>query len=150
MWNDGAQGGASGGGVSTRYPLPTWQKAAKVPKVGGKTGRGVPDVAGDADPASGYQIRVDGQDLVFGGTSAVAPLWAGLIARINATAGTPAGLINQALYRSPQALRDITTGNNGAFAAARGWDACTGRGSPNGEAVAAALVGGAGPAGAVG
>ena len=50
VWNDGAQGGASGGGVSTKYPLPTWQKTAKVPKIGSKTGRGVPDVAGDADP----------------------------------------------------------------------------------------------------
>jgi kumamolisin len=144
VWNDDATGGgAGGGGVSAVFETPAWQTGLEAtPSTGAASAlakRGVPDVSGDADPASGYQIRVDGQDLVFGGTSAVAPLWAGLIARINATAGTPAGLINPALYKSPAALRDITTGTNGAFAAAPGWDACTGLGSPNGEAVAAAL-----------
>jgi kumamolisin len=148
VWNDAASGGgAGGGGVSAIFETPAWQAGLKATPSSGTAAvlamRGVPDVAGDADPASGYQIRVDGQDLVFGGTSAVAPLWAGLIARINAVAGTPVGLINPALYKSPQALRDITTGNNGAFAAAKGWDACTGLGSPNGEAVAAALSGAA-------
>jgi kumamolisin len=144
VWNDAAAGGgAGGGGVSAIFDAPAWQGGlAATPSLGAQTAltmRGVPDVAGDADPASGYQVRVDGQDLVFGGTSAVAPLWAGLIARINATATTPAGFINPALYASPQALRDITAGNNGAFAATKGWDACTGLGSPNGEAVATAL-----------
>ncbi len=101
--------------------------------------RGVPDVSGDADPESGYRVRVDGQDTVIGGTSAVAPLWAGLIARINAADGAKAGFINPALYKASQALRDVTTGDNGAFEAVKGWDACTGLGSPNGAAVAAAL-----------
>ena len=77
-------------------------------------------------------MRVDGNDSVVGGTSAVAPLWAGLIARINAAQGRSAGFINPALYRAPGALRDIAQGNNGDYAATTGWDACTGLGSPNG------------------
>jgi kumamolisin len=99
----------------------------------------VPDVAADADPQSGYDIRVDGENAVFGGTSAVAPLWAGLIAVANANSGGRAGFINPALYRMPAAFRDVVTGNNGAFAATSGWDACTGLGSPKGTAVASAV-----------
>ncbi len=142
VWNDGAQGGASGGGVSTKYPLPTWQRAAKVPKLGSKTGRGVPDVAGDADPQTGYQVRVDGQNEVIGGTSAVAPLWAGLIALCNQQLGKPVGFLNALLYTDATAraaLRDITNGNNVGYKAATGWDACTGLGTPNGTALLAAL-----------
>jgi kumamolisin len=101
--------------------------------------RGVPDVSGDADPETGYQVRIDGTDTVIGGTSAVAPLWAGLIARINAAKHGPVGLINPALYGAARALRDITQGNNGDFAASQGWDACTGLGSPNGAQIAALL-----------
>jgi kumamolisin len=99
--------------------------------------RGMPDVCGDADPQTGYNVRIDGTDTVIGGTSAVAPLWAGLIARVNATNGSPVGFINATLYSNPAALRDITKGNNGTFAASPGWDACTGLGSPNGVQVAA-------------
>jgi len=84
-------------------------------------------------------VRIDGTNTVIGGTSAVAPLWAGLIARINAAKGSPVGLANPLLYKMPNAMRDITQGNNGDFAAAKGWDACTGLGSPNGAQVAAAL-----------
>ena len=86
VWNDGAGQGATGGGYSQQFPVPTWQKAVNT-----KTGRGVPDVAGDADPQTGYEILVDGTQDVFGGTSAVAPLWAGLIARMNQALGSPAG-----------------------------------------------------------
>ena len=153
VWNDGAQGGASGGGVSTQYPLPAWQKAAKVPTLGGKPGRGVPDVAGDADPQTGYQVRVDGQNQVIGGTSAVAPLWAGLVALCNQQLGKPVGFLNAFLYTQAAArasLRDITVGNNVGYSAAAGWDACTGLGSPEGAALLAALKAppgnGAGPA----
>jgi kumamolisin len=103
--------------------------------------RGVPDVAGDADENTGYDVIVDGSDTVIGGTSAVAPLWAGLIARINQAAGSPLGYINPMLYNNPSAFHDITQGNNGAFAAAPGWDACTGLGTPNGAAVASVLTG---------
>ena len=79
---------------------------------------------------------MDGQNLVIGGTSAVAPLWAALLARLNQVTGKPAGYVNPSLYQNPQALRDITRGNNGDFDAAAGWDACTGLGSPNGAALA--------------
>jgi hypothetical protein len=90
-------------------------------------------VSGDADPATGYDVRVDGSDTVIDGTSAVAPLWAGLIARINQAKGSPCGYINPQLYENPQVLRDITQGNNGDFKASAGSDACTGLGSPDGS-----------------
>jgi kumamolisin len=141
VWNDGAQGGATGGGVSSYFGLPKWQKHVGVPPHSGKSGgRGVPDVAGDASPTSGYQVLVDGQNAVIGGTSAVAPLWAGLIALINQQTGKKAGLINPFLYHAPKAFHNITQGDNGAFSAKAGWDACTGLGSPNGTAVADAVA----------
>jgi kumamolisin len=145
VWNEGADGGAGGGGISAAFELPPWQKGLKATRADGQAAtlakRGVPDIAADADPQSGYQIRVDGKTAVFGGTSAVAPLWAGLIAVANARNGRRAGFINPVLYKVPNALRDITGGDNGAFRAAKGWDACTGLGSPDGAAVADALRG---------
>jgi kumamolisin len=97
----------------------------------------VPDVAGDADPSTGYEVRVDGETTVIGGTSAVAPLWAGLIALANQQNGVAAGFVNPTLYAAgaAKAFHDITQGNNGAFSAGPGWDACTGQGSPIGSAV---------------
>jgi kumamolisin len=143
VWNDGANGGASGGGISSFFPTPGWQMGKKATQRGGEsialTKRGVPDVAGDADPQTGYNVRIDGTDTVIGGTSAVAPLWAGLIARINQTTGSPAGYLNPMLYSKPQALRDIISGSNGDFEAANGWDACTGLGTPNGAALPGAI-----------
>jgi len=143
VWNDGASGGASGGGVSTFFALPSWQAGLQLRATAGSvvalSKRGVPDVAGDADPETGYSVRIDRTDTVIGGTSAVAPLWAALIARINQINGRPAGFVQPRLYQSPQSLRDITQGNNGSFAAAPGWDACTGLGSPNGAALAGLL-----------
>ncbi|MCC8405848.1 S53 family peptidase [Paraburkholderia sp. MMS20-SJTN17] len=143
VWNDGDLGGASGGGVSTAFPVPAWQQGLSATSTGGGSqplsGRGVPDVAGDASPLTGYEVLVDGAQTVVGGTSAVAPLWAALIARINAAKGQPAGFVNAKLYKAPGVCNDITQGSNGSFAAAPGWDACTGLGSPNGEKVAAAL-----------
>jgi kumamolisin len=132
VWNDGPGGGATGGGVSDFFPLPSWQAAAGVPKPSVPTGgRGVPDVAGDADPATGYIVRVDGKTMVFGGTSAVAPLWAGLIAIANQKNGKSAGFIQPAIYaKGKGAFSDITSGNNGTFQAGKGWDATTGLGSP--------------------
>jgi len=140
VWNDGASGGAGGGGVSAIFVRPTWQQGIKTTDSHGAKSplqkRGVPDVSGDADPQTGYSVRVDGTDAVFGGTSAVAPLWAGLIARINAAKGTStAGYINAKLYKNPTAFNDIKQGNNGNFSAASGWDACTGLGSPDGKKV---------------
>ncbi|HWY24591.1 MAG TPA: hypothetical protein VNX47_06710, partial [Nevskia sp.] len=143
VWNDGSSGGATGGGVSGFFALPAWQAGLQVVDSSGGasplTMRGVPDICGDADPQTGYAVRVDGSDTVIGGTSAVAPLWAGLIARINAIKGSPVGFVNARLYQNPGALNDISQGNNGQFAAAAGWDACTGLGSPNGTALAGIL-----------
>jgi kumamolisin len=145
VWNETASGeGATGGGVSTIFALPSWQQSAGVPAASTQSGgRGVPDVAGDADPSTGYVIRVDGQTTVIGGTSAVAPLWAGLITLANAQSGATAGFVNPALYAASakKAFRDITQGNNGAFSAGPGWDACTGLGSPVGGAVVTLLGG---------
>ncbi len=132
-WNDGTRGGATGGGYSTHFPKPAWQAGNT------HTGRGVPDVAGDADPQTGYNVSIDGQPEVIGGTSAVAPLWAGLIALANQAAGRNAGLVNPALYAHPAAMTDITHGNNAGYSAAVGWDPVTGLGSPKGAAVVAAL-----------
>ncbi|MBB5345440.1 S53 family peptidase [Tunturibacter empetritectus] len=144
VWNELANNeGATGGGVSNFFPLPSWQANAGVPAPttpGG--GRGVPDVAGNADPSTGYTIRVDGQTLPIGGTSAVAPLWAGLIALANAQNGTSAGFLQPALYaaKGKAAFNDITSGTNyqgtpTGFTAGPGWDACTGLGSPIGTKV---------------
>jgi kumamolisin len=149
VWNELASNeGATGGGVSNLFPLPTWQANSKVPAPttsGG--GRGVPDVAGDADPSTGYEVRVDGETMVIGGTSAVAPLWAGLIALANQQNGVAAGFANPTLYGAgaAKAFRDITQGNNGSFAAGPGWDACTGQGSPVGSAVIQLLGAGSTP-----
>ena len=143
VWNDGSQGGATGGGVSGVFPVPAWQQHLTVTRANGGTapltGRGVPDVAGDADPESGYAVSVDGTPAVIGGTSAVAPLWAALVARINAASGRTLGWLNPVLYAHPSALRDIVKGNNGGYAAAPGWDACTGLGSPDGAKIETAV-----------
>ena len=147
VWNAGPNS-ATGGGVSTMFPLPAYQAAAQVPPAAQPdkhVGRGVPDVAGDADPASGYQVRVDGQNMVIGGTSAVAPLWAGLVALMNQKLGHPVGFLNPLLYGSLAGkglFNDISSGNNGAYGAKPGWDACTGWGSPDGAKLLAALMGG--------
>lgn len=141
VWNDGTQGGASGGGYSNQFPLPAWQSNIGIkPPSGG--GRGVPDVSGDADPQTGYNVLVDGQSLVIGGTSAVAPLWSGLIVLLNQTLKTTLGLLQPKLYGLPKSadvFRDITKGSNGAFSAGPGWDPATGLGSPSGAKLAQAL-----------
>ncbi len=101
----------------------------------------MPDVAGNADPATGYQIYSGGQAQVVGGTSAVAPLWAALISRLAQATGQRFGLLQPVLYAGVTpgtdvpGFRDITSGNNGAYAAGPGWDACTGLGSPDGTAL---------------
>ena len=146
VWNDSSAGGGSGGGgVSDVFALPTYQDGFGVPAPDGQNGgRGVPDVSGDADPNTGYNILVDGQTGVFGGTSAVAPLWAGLVARINQQIGKPVGFLNPAIYSQAveaSGFHDITEGNNGAFSAGPGWDPCTGLGSPDGAQLLAALTG---------
>lgn len=131
--------------------FPPYQKDANVP-VNPPTrspGRGVPDICGNADPASGYLVSVDGQpNQPVGGTSAVAPLWAALTALLNQSLSTSLGFLNPLLYGrivSAGALRDITEGNNitdgspNQWLAGPGLDPCTGLGSPNGTAILKAL-----------
>ncbi len=152
VWNQAGSGG--GGGISDMNPLPSWQTGIVPPSVNPshQVGRGVPDVCGDADPSTGYQIFYGGQANVVGGTSAVAPLWAGLLARINQKLGTPVGYFNPLLYSKlgqSGSFHDIvkgdndTTGHVGGYAAGKGWDACTGWGSPDGAKLLQALSGGA-------
>ncbi|MGI9073449.1 MAG: S53 family peptidase [Bryobacteraceae bacterium] len=141
VWNNGSNGGATGGGVSSHFSRPAYQKHVNVPRPIGTLshiGRGVPDVAGVADPNTGYTILFDGIEGTIGGTSAVAPLWAGLIARCNEQLGKNLGWFHQILYGTlaeQKALNDITSGTNGAYRAAPGWDPCTGLGSPKGQAI---------------
>jgi kumamolisin len=137
-WCDDPDQSATGGGVSDQFDLPGYQQKAGVPPSAngdGRIGRGVPDVAGNADPDTGYEVRVDGESAVIGGTSAVAPLWAALIALVNQNLGTRLGFLNPALYglsAGSGALWDITSGNNGAYHCGPGWDPCTGLGRPDG------------------
>ncbi|MGH9584835.1 MAG: protease pro-enzyme activation domain-containing protein, partial [Bryobacteraceae bacterium] len=152
VWNETTNNeGATGGGVSNVFAKPAYQSAANVPQQPETqfAGRGVPDIAADADPSTGYDVLVGGQNEVIGGTSAVAPLWAGLIALINEHAGTAVGFVNPKLYSitNSAAFRDITSGNNddsdlGYYSAAPGWDACTGLGTPDGAALLEALTAG--------
>jgi kumamolisin len=151
VWNETAQNeGATGGGVSAVFAKPDYQANANVPpsvNPGNFVGRGLPDVSGNADPETGYDIYVDGQATVVGGTSAVAPLVAGLIAGINQTLGKPVGFVNPTLYAqatNAHACHDVTSGNNGAYSAGPGWDPCTGWGSPDGTAFATMPDGNAG------
>jgi len=145
-WNDSPTS-STGGGISDYFPVPAWQAQTNIPPSvnDGHKGRGMPDVAGNADPQTGYMVHADGQDLVLGGTSAVAPLWAALIALINQQQGKSVGYLNPILYQhydqlvQANALRDITSGDNGAYAAGVGWDACTGVGTPDGANLLKAL-----------
>lgn len=147
VWNELMQDeGAGGGGVSSVFTKPSYQNGVNVPPSVNpphKIGRGVPDVAAVADPETGVVVmHVDGQQLeAIGGTSAAAPLWASLIARLNQGLGANCGFLNPVLYTkcATGVLRDITVGNNGAYSAGPGWDACTGLGSPDGQRLLHAL-----------
>ncbi|MCQ8242097.1 S53 family peptidase [Rhizosaccharibacter radicis] len=161
VWNDdtgnggGQDGGGTGGGISDLFPVPPFQQNANLPPSvnGGRKGRGVPDVAGNAAPGSGYAVVVDGQKQVVGGTSAVAPLWAGLTALINGRAAKPVGFLPDFLYAQPASAGltvPITQGNNKpegssiGYDAGPGWNACTGLGRPNGQKLFDALTGSTG------
>jgi kumamolisin len=149
VWNETMQKeGATGGGVSSVFTKPAYQNSANVPPSSNpphQVGRGVPDVAAVADPVTGVVVmRIDGKHLEpIGGTSAAAPLWASLIARLNQGLKAPCGFLNSILYSNALrgGFRDITVGNNGAYDAEPGWDACTGLGSPIGQQLLAALSG---------
>jgi kumamolisin len=138
VWNNAT--GATGGGVSSTFPRPVWQRGSRVPKTSkGFAGRGVPDVAANADPLTGYRVCLNGTWGVGAGTSAASPLWAGLVARMNQARGASAGLLTPFLYEEYDALRQsgslvpITKGNTGLYRARQGWSACTGLGTPRGE-----------------
>lgn len=141
-WDESSRGqGATGGGVSQHFGLPSYQANVRVPaNPKGLPGRGVPDVAGNADPITGYQIYVGGQSGIVGGTSAVAPLWAGLLAIANQLNNSRAGSIHAALYANPTAFTDITLGNNGGYQAGPGWDPVTGLGVPIGSRIVQAVA----------
>ena len=171
VWNDlSSENGATGGGVSAKFAVPAWQNGLTSLTADGKrselTGRGVPDVAANADPLSGYMIWVNGQKVTVGGTSAVAPLMAGALAcagynTVSISWGMPedqwddassaalaqliednaaAGNVLPIFYTSG-AFKDVTAdGNNGGYAVSSGWDACTGLGSPIGPKLHDALV----------
>jgi kumamolisin len=159
VWNDGW--GATGGGVSAIFPLPWYQVDAGVPGSvnDGHHGRGVPDVAANASVASGYPIIVGGAPFPANGTSASAPLWAGLTAVLNAALNENIGFVNPVLYAlGSSVFRDIVAepgaadnslGGVPGYPAGPGWDACTGWGSPKGKALLAGLHGFYGPAIAV-
>jgi len=146
VWNDGDSGG--GGGISDLFPVPAFQQNASLPPSvnDGQTRRGVPDVGANAAPGTGYRVVVNGQTEVVGGTSAVAPLWAGLAALINEGGSTPIGFFLPFLYANSTLLRQITQGDNipsGSdlgYSAGPGWNACTGLGVPNGESLFVALT----------
>jgi kumamolisin len=182
-WNDnqsseGAGGGATGGGISYLADPVTWQASDNVPvsvNSDHRQGRGLPDVAGNASPSSGYDLWLYGQALsklvitsgpgagnpfgVVGGTSAVAPLYAALIALINASLNKRVGYLNPTLYSfgSSGVFRDINDGVSNSvswtnddgsiggpslgYSSGPGWDACTGWGSIDGSALLSALTG---------
>lgn len=151
VWNETANNaGSTGGGISNAFAIPAYQQAADVPRQPqtNYAGRGVPDVAGNADPVTGYRVRVNGQNVVIGGTSAVSPLWAALVAQINGQLGRPVGFLNPKLYSANTAFKDVSAGDNddsnlGYYKARAGWDACTGLGTPDGTALLATLTSGA-------
>lgn len=149
VWNDkGAAGpGATGGGISAKFPVPSYQTGARVPARNGtgQPGRGIPDISGNASENSGYQQFINGQEQPVGGTSAVAPLYAGLIALINSDLGGPVGFINPTLYSlgagtfrpvdgPPGPANNSLNGVTG-YPASAGWNACTGLGSVDGVAL---------------
>ncbi len=134
VWNNdpgNASGEGTGGGYSTLFPLPDWQIGAP-----NGPGRMVPDVSANADPNTGYNIVLHGAPVTIGGTSAVAPLYAGLFASF----GNKLGFITPELYLNQVCFNDITQGDNGAFRAQPGPDPCSGIGSPIGAKLANLLM----------
>lgn len=124
-WDESDTTSATGGGVSQHFP-----------------GRQVPDVAGNADPRTGYKVRVDGQDMVVGGTSAVAPLYAGLVLLLSEKLGQRAGKVADFLttvMAHPEVCYDVTVGSNGAYRAGPGRDETTGFGVVDGAKLLAVM-----------
>jgi len=137
VWNNDSLLSATGGGISAVFDKLSYQNNVFF-NLNGK--RGVPDVSGNADPNTGYNIYIRGETVVIGGTSAVSPLWSGLLGRINQSLDHSVGFLQPTLYNDSSVCKDITQGNNGAFTASSGWDPCTGNGSPNGQALLNLLI----------
>ncbi len=136
VWNNNpgqSSGEGTGGGYSSLFAVPPWQSLGGAAS---QSRRMLPDVAANADPVTGYEIIVAGQEQIVGGTSAVAPLYAGLLA----AAGKKLGLVTAKLWATPSAFVDITSGDNGQYHAAIGPDPCTGLGAPIGATVLAAAA----------
>jgi kumamolisin len=133
----------TGGGFSERFDVPTWQGAAQpvAMRYGVRDRRGVPDVAAQQSP--GYYVVMSGTELAMGGTSAVAPLWSALTARINQRLGIASGFFSPLLYAHAAAgiFTSVTRGSNGPFQAGAGWNPCTGLGVPIGTRIETALRG---------
>lgn len=141
VWNDNpgqTNGEGTGGGYSTLFPVQSFQIGAPPAPANSKFGKGrmVPDVSANADPNTGYQVYVHGASTILGGTSAVAPLYAGLFASF----GTRLGFVTPTLWENQDAFNDITVGSNGFYDAAPGPDPCSGIGSPIGSGIAALFV----------
>jgi kumamolisin len=134
VWND-PSGGSSGGGISNLFSVPDYQQHVSLPSSkDGHIGRGVPDIAGDASPTTGYQCLVDKTWMTIGGTSAVAPLYAGMIARMNQGLGKRIGFFNPIIYMHIDCCRHITKGNNGTYQCSDStYNCCCGLGSINGQ-----------------
>ena len=147
VWFEGPHDG-TGGGVSRAFPLPDYQRNASIPRAANPDGpvmRGIPDVSANAAPVSGFRILCDGQRFPdpdknvppMGGTSAVAPLWAALVARLNQAFGRRCGFLNPLLYElavtpGSSIWRNTASGTNGSYFAGPRWNACTGLGSVDG------------------
>ena len=144
VWNAGARG--TGGGINDVFSVPSYQNGVDLPPSlnDGARRRGVPDVAAAASETNGYRIVLNGSEVVTGGTSAAAPLWAAFIAALNGQRGEPLGFVNQLLYKNRAWLRPITSGNNMMFglgySAGPGWNACAGLGVPVGQTITAAVA----------
>jgi kumamolisin len=141
VWNDNpgqTNGEGTGGGYSTIFPVQSWQIGAPPAPANTQYGSGrmVPDVSADADPDTGYSVFIHGSTTVLGGTSAVAPLYAGLFAAL----GKKLGFVTPTLWQNQTAFNDITVGSNGMYSAAVGPDPCSGIGSPIGTKIAALFV----------
>jgi subtilase family serine protease len=152
-WESPLEGAGSGGGLSEVYARPDWQTGKGVNNQYSNGMRQIPDVAADADALTGYQIYDSGTSpcngdrcwQVYAGTSAAAPLWAGLVALANqmraAQQKPPLGLLNPALYQfgdgkaGASPFRDVTVGGNLFYPAAAGWDFSTGWGTPDASAL---------------
>jgi subtilase family serine protease len=140
-WNDNTE--ASGGGYSSLFPRPAYQDGL----ARARATRGVPDVAANAEPSTAMAMEFgDGELRPNQGTSASAPLWAGVIALADQEAGRPLGFVDPAIYaiaRGPayhRAFHDVATGDNSViwptgvftgYTAGPGWDPVTGWGSPD-------------------